>query len=151
MTNNTSLAWAAGFFEGEGSIDIKRRPNDNFLIRVVAVNTVSAYLRRLSSIFGGNLYTRKDIDKRARTQKRQKWSWEIGANKAYEFLKAILPYMTSEGKIEEARMAMDFQERLIGVPLTSEVLQERERLWGEIREIKHRDDVPTEELISESK
>lgn len=147
MTNNTDLAWAAGFFEGEGSVDIKKRPDNNYLIRVSASNCVSAYLRRLSLMFGGKVYPRKDVDMRAKTQKRHKWTWEIGADMAYRFLGAIFPYMSSSGKIEEAKLAMEFQEHLIGVPITLEVTRKREELWGKIREIKHREDVPTKELI----
>lgn len=148
MTNtNTDLAWAAGFFEGEGSVDIKKRPDNNYLIRVSVSNCVSAYLHRLISMFGGKAYTRRDIDTRAKTQKRHKWAWEIGADKAYRFLEAILPFMTSRGKIEEVKLAIEFQKHLIGVPITLEVMRKREELWGKIREIRHADDAPIQELI----
>jgi len=144
----THLAWAAGFFEGEGSVDIKRRPNNNFLIRTSATNCVSAYLYRLSFLFGGNVYPKNSIDKRAKSQKRHRWCWEIGANKAYLFLEAILPYMTEAGKIEEVKLAMKFQEELIGVDLTPDVLEKREELWSKIRELRHEDDVPVKELMN---
>ena len=102
----SSLAWAAGFIDGEGCIHIERRerrrsPQHNLTLAVG--NTCLAPLERLERLFGGSV--RKHL---TRPEYSQSWDWVISFSKAETALLSMLPFLVV--KKERARLALDFMD-----------------------------------------
>jgi hypothetical protein len=106
--NETDLAWAAGFIDGEGTIYIspENLPKHPMGLRLLASQTVEAPLHKLQSMFGGNVYLRHDTRKEAY---RPLWTWQLGGALAKQALKAMLPYLTV--KHRQAAIALNFPIR----------------------------------------
>lgn len=104
---DTDLAWAAGFFDGEGCIGIrhKKRPANKaawFVLEVCIVNTNEAALRRIKSIFFGTVHKRKKVEGR-----QQIFSWQSTSKAAERFLQAIEQYSLVKNK--RIRLALEFR------------------------------------------
>jgi hypothetical protein len=86
------VAWAAGLFDGEGSISIilhrpAKKPPYHYL-NVSVTNTCVPALEAIRSIFGYGCVSRRNrIEGR-----RAVFTWATGAHAAEVFLRAILPY-----------------------------------------------------------
>ena len=103
-------AWAAGFFDGEGSINIVRQKKAKPLETVhhallVSVSQVDPRpLQYLQENFGGSIYTRKF--------KKAEWkiahNWAIRSQQAEDFLRTIRPYARVKG--EQIDIALAFRE-----------------------------------------
>jgi len=108
--NETDLAYIAGIVDGEGYIIIHRyhshraRKLRGFTIRVGVNNTNEWLIVYLQLNFGGTKYVTQHDPKW-----KPVWNWHIEANKAYEFLKLVLPYLHL--KKPQAELAIEFQER----------------------------------------
>ena len=105
----TDLAYAAGFFEGEGSISFYlTRPHKNkagnmipsFLGNVVIGNTDKFVLDWFHAMFGGNVNKRDPKFQKLGTK--DIWTWQLFGHKAKAWLKLVLPYFKLELKIEKA-------------------------------------------------
>ncbi len=70
----SDIAWAAGFFEGEGTV-VYGNKNLGAHIKVQATQCYLEPLERMQSIFGGNLYGPYEGKK---DNWSQHWKWEIG-------------------------------------------------------------------------
>ncbi len=108
----TDLAWAAGFFDGEGSIYIARtgfyRERTRVLYRLeVTVSQVDPRpLERLCRMFGGNIMVTGNPKHRA-------WAkWRVHNHRAVWVLRLLLPYLLN--KREEAELATTFGALLAG-------------------------------------
>jgi hypothetical protein len=101
-------AWAAGFFEGEGTVSIGRRwTDDTFRLQVSASGVDTAPLRRLQTLWGGSLNT---IKGRARhLTRREAWVWTLQSRMATRFLSDVGPYFVSDRQIARAKLALSFQ------------------------------------------
>ena len=103
------LIYLAGFFDGEGNIDIFHAvPNDNgrreqYGLSVKCGQKDVAALAPLLE-FGGSLYSRSGSFNPTPDSYKQ---WHIHGKKASSFLEAILPYLRL--KKDEAEIAIRFQ------------------------------------------
>ena len=108
-----NLAYAAGLFDGEGSIFIgKVKTNRNksgllFRLHIEMCNTNEPIVKWMQLYFGGSVYERYADTNTRRTL----WSWQLRGTKALEFLKIISPYLRV--KKPQAELAMEFQSRQI--------------------------------------
>lgn len=86
-----SLAWIAGFFDGEGCVGTLKPYQDSRarLVRVTIAQTVREPLDDLVPLFGGSVCTQKRGNERYKTL----YQWKISAKKAEVFLRAIQPYV----------------------------------------------------------
>ena len=100
--------WAAGFFDGEGSINIVRQKQQAtgkaYHALIVGVSQVDPRpLLYLQEMYGGNLRIRK-----SRQDKwRDAWIWTCRSQQAEDFLRSVLPYL--KVKDAEARIALEFR------------------------------------------
>lgn len=122
------LAYAAGFFDGEGCIVITKYKDGHrtqFQMRVQMTNTDELVLRWLQELFGGR------IRRRARNNPkwRQIFFWELSSCQAYDFLKKVQPYLRV--KAGQAKVALDFQKRM----RVRNALTEDERIFQEASHI----------------
>ncbi len=103
------IAYFAGVFDGEGCIIIHKSkskaksPNYSYVAEVNLANTNEWIVRQFHFSFGGGCYLRKKQGEHTR----QIWAWQIGANKAADFLEIILPYLRI--KKAQAEIALGFQ------------------------------------------
>lgn len=131
----TLLAYFAGFFDGEGCVNIgKSKPKNrsmHFQLRALASNTNPQTLKMLQKCFGGKIY-------KSPHRKRRKpcWQWVVASVKAEKFLKSILPYLVI--KKEEAILGLEFRKLKTNKrkPLLSEDLIKREEYKTRLSSMK---------------
>ena len=104
-------AYAAGFFDGEGWIRIKRdRRRDmvspRFFIVVGAANTKREPIDFLREKFGGSIRVRISKDKCWA----DRYDWQVTDELAVRFLRVVLPYLKI--KRPQAKLAIQFQDTL---------------------------------------
>ena len=88
---NTQLAWAAGLFEGEGSISLKKSTPGRSITLSVAMTDVDV-LQRFNSIFPGHL-TLKNKGANNPAHYKQMWEWRLHKiADCYAMLLSMLPY-----------------------------------------------------------
>jgi len=86
----TDVAWAAGFFEGEGSLTICF--SYEFHGQVSASQKAREPLDKLVKLFGGRVHLRK---------RDSCYIWQLASKKALPFLKKIYPYIVSPLRRQE--------------------------------------------------
>lgn len=104
ITQKEQIAWAAGFFDGEGCIGIYRiNQGQNFRLHISAGQKNNDLpLLRLQALFGGRI-------SRASEQAHATAYWNITSKAAGEVLQKMLPYLTV--KKEQAELGIAFQNR----------------------------------------
>lgn len=113
---NETLAYLAGFFDGEGHITIERTssqkqgvPGSSQMLRIGACNTDPRPVELLYRTLGGSLRvtTPKGIPKSGGEYATQ-YIWRLKSSEAKECLKALLPFLIV--KRERADLAIAFEE-----------------------------------------
>lgn len=99
------LAWAAGMFEGEGSVRISTRTTRNagaLLVDMVNVQpeVTAFFLERWGGI-------RKHV--KVPPPRRDYWRWQLSARQAAAFLVQITPYLRTPVYRERADLAIEYQ------------------------------------------
>jgi hypothetical protein len=98
-----SAEYAAGFFDGEGSVYAGIRKGKNPIVLVCIANTHHGILMRLKHQWGGSVCARKAVvDERHR----QQWQWVLAPRNAKAFLNDILPFLVI--KAEVAALALEY-------------------------------------------
>lgn len=112
-----TLAYFAGYFDGEGSIIFRDRKSGRRVMNHIAiVNSDKAPLIELQQMFGGNLAVvdRKITGGNLRNQPQNGfkvcYSWQLAGSGARQFLLSILPYLRHKDRIEKAKRALTFDE-----------------------------------------
>ena len=101
------LAWAAGLFEGEGTIRINKATKHNLgHLCVSVVNTDKQVVDWFHDRWPGYMKPATGL----RVDQRPAWVWVIAARRAAEFLRAIQPYIVTNRVREKAQFGIDFQE-----------------------------------------
>lgn len=97
----TDIAWAAGLFEGEGTIVVGRRPQ---YIRVAVGMTDRDVVERLAEILGGT--ARSWYPPRVKDSGRQRmWYWIATGQRAAHVLRLLMPFF-GERRMRRAIEAM---------------------------------------------
>ena len=130
--NDTTLSYAAGFFDGEGSIIISLQRQYHTLNAQVA-NTHIETLEWLKSTFGGQVY----LTKPTKPHHRICGIWRIRSRQAQAFLEAIVPHLKI--KKEQAQLGVSLeQSKPHGTTrITQEVFDWREAIRTQIRILNH--------------
>src|SRR5438132_4547552 len=144
--DETTLAYLAGFIDGEGSIAIGRNEQRTrkdgplkrrWYLRLSAHQLDPRPLRLLASFFEGSV---RRHGYRRLPANRDLFEWVVVSEKAYRAISAMRPYLIV--KAEQADVAIEFQELLQKrpeariVPLTLAEQQERETLARHVQELK---------------
>lgn len=123
---DTDLAWAAGFFDGEGYVTIGRRNHKGYIghyLRVGVNHVAPEPIVKLHELFGGKVeYTDKVVGNR-----KPRYRWILNTRAANEFLTTIKPYLIN--KIKEAELADTFQSSIN--PKNSKTLSEEVHVFRE--------------------
>lgn len=142
--DTTTLAYLAGFVDGEGSIAINTRTyRSGGELRTGGSLRLSVHqldprpIRLLAETFGGSV---RRHGYRKMAEKRDLFEWHISSEQAYAAIKAMRPWLIV--KDEQADLGMQFQEMLRSrdVPRTTRLSSEeqaaREAIHQELRRLK---------------
>lgn len=100
----TTLAYAGGLIDGEGTITLCRdRPNSNRVPSVSIASTSYELLLYIKDNFGGHISSKKT----SKQHYKESWSWCLRSNKAIIFLQGIAPYLQENKKIKRANFIID--------------------------------------------
>lgn len=131
-------SYVAGFFDGEGTIDIHRQSRYgislNHRLRASLSNSYLPILKTLQAEYGGNISKEhKDVEKDRKTV----YQWALTSTYAASFLKRIRPYLKE--KEPQAWLALEFlAQRSVsrGVQLIEEEVALREGFYWALRNAK---------------
>lgn len=107
MVTVEELAWAAGLFEGEGTITIGRRgSNDTYRLQVMVPNTDEQIIDFFHTRWGGW----KEPLYGERPRRRPGWTWIAAGPTGEQFLRGIAPHLRTERVREKLALGMRFRE-----------------------------------------
>jgi len=135
--NDTELAWIAGFFDGDGSVGIRKykRPHCRSPIYDLVVKITNSNIEVLKWIqnhFGGTIN---------HDHKSNCYKLRFGGRVGMRFLEAIFPYLKVKRKQAKLGIALQSRHTFQGGPgkfLPKEELEEREQLYQELRKLNKR-------------
>jgi hypothetical protein len=97
------LAYAAGLFDGEGSISLVRQKNNRSHSPQVAVaSTDHEVLDWLQKRFGGSIVTKQPY----KTNHSVSYDWRLTDRRALNFLQLIRPFLVIERKIRRVDLLL---------------------------------------------
>lgn len=104
-----TLSYIAGFFDGEGTINISPGRGSNYYTLSISVtNTDHEILFQLKEWLGGKVSNAKVRNARSKPVRR----WSVDSGQAEEILEALLPYLIV--KKRRAHLAIGFRELFKG-------------------------------------
>lgn len=137
------LAYAAGFFDGEGHICIsfatarkcRGHSYDRYMLSVSMSQNDPVALQWLAARFGGNvrqLKASRGYDKKIY----RRWDWSLACQNAMEFLLLLRPFLMVKG--EQADIAIEFQRTMDmrRKPTPPDMLDKRRELYERIRAVR---------------
>lgn len=98
MVSDTDLAYAAGFFDGEGCISITK----NGAVDVRITNTAKSVLVKLQQLFGGT------IGNRTQKVNKTQYAYCLYGETAIEFIRQIKPFLME--KLSQAETLLEYYE-----------------------------------------
>lgn len=111
LSGPLSIAYVAGLFDGEGSVEIRRAEHYRnpdvaplHTLRMAIGSTNREVITRLHEQFGGTVY--EDKSRVARGHKCY-WRWRLSATPTADLLEAMLPHLVI--KREQASLAVEYQ------------------------------------------
>ncbi len=132
LPNELTLAWIAGFFDGDGCVAVGTNGPSKLPYLSLSVLQISyddkcpITLEVFHKYLQGKLYQCTDT---------RKWMWSISGRQAAECLKKLLPYLV--GKRAQAELGIQLGELgQQGKALTYDQRSERVRLGAEIKRLK---------------
>jgi hypothetical protein len=147
MTEHEQLVWAAGFFDGEGSVGIAKQERlggkrrnwktaVSYVLGVAICQKDPRPLELVHQMFGGHFYPYQ-------VKGVTYWRWHTWGGIALRFMQAIRPYVVLKG--ERLDIGIEFQTKLtkwyaeygkIGYP--PEVDEQRESMFQRLRLLNKR-------------
>ena len=103
MTRIEILNYAAGLFDGEGSVTLTSQGNPTKRLAVTLFSTTPVLLEFMKENFGGNIYKIKSRGKNSKPIQQ----WQMTGKKAGYFLREIQPYLKEPSKSTRARLVVD--------------------------------------------
>lgn len=107
-----NLAYIAGFFDGEGSVNLMpliqttAKQQQMFSLRAQVMSTNKRSIERLKNDFGGDIKCNP-----IKGNRQESWTWRVTAKQAVSFLRLVLPYL--QIKKPQAQLAIKFQKHKI--------------------------------------
>jgi len=101
----TTKAYLAGLFDGEGTITLSRKTaNSQFRYPVLSISSTTLFLLELcKDTFGGHVSAQKVY----KSHYKQSWSWKISFNSAINAIEALLPYCREPDKCRRMKLILD--------------------------------------------
>lgn len=140
MSDELFLAWAAGFFDGEGCVLISEKCNGTVYQLFVSVTQQDpAALYLFKQRFGGNVTPDKTATKGYERKRGDVlcWRWKTTSITAHSFLAAIEPYVVC--KAEQVRIALTWPTPGVqyqGRKMPEEVRLGRRKIMHDLRRVR---------------
>jgi hypothetical protein len=134
--DKTDIAWAAGFFDGEGCIRINKTKNQ-YILQIFVRQVDPKPIYKFQGVFsvGAINYREKSVD--TNENARPIYTWSTAAGTAVQVLKLMYPYLIS--KNEQADLAIEFQSTVHytgGKRVTEEQNIYREQTFHKMKVLK---------------
>jgi hypothetical protein len=116
MKNELFHAWVAGFFDGEGCIQVTKSKNlqcrfgFSSQLYVTLTQQDPRPLTAVKERFGGTIALDKNPHSDDRKTRYQVWRWRLIGQQALEFLKLIRPYCLVKGEQIDAVSEFPFKD-----------------------------------------
>jgi hypothetical protein len=114
------LLYAAGLFDGEGSINLSRKVNELGVLRTSLASTSPSLTSFMADNFGGAVYEVK-----TRGPRQASTEWVLQGRKAVAFVVEIAPYLREVRKTARAKLVAEVLVPLLDQPRSAEVRQSR--------------------------
>ena len=105
---DSMIKWASGFIDGEGYLQYKQEPYKR--IRIEVCNTDFTPIKILHELFGGKIYDRKPRVSAIGTITKPQRTWVALNEECYEVCKSLLPFLTTEKRINTAKEIINHYE-----------------------------------------
>lgn len=133
MSHTHKIAWAAGFFDGEGFISIQERHHPKYIgfyLRIGINHVAPEPIYEMQKIFGGAIEKQNPAKVIGKRKPRHRWT--LGTAAAAEALKQLMPYLINKNKV--AALALDFQQTIgpRGTPVSEDIQYKRIELKQQI-------------------
>ena len=106
MSLTHEVAWAAGFFDGEGYITIQERNSKingisyrGYYLRIGINHVALEPLLEMQRLFGGTIRLQKEAS--VVGNRKQRSTWCLSCNHAKEVLIRLMPYLKNKNKVAE--------------------------------------------------
>jgi hypothetical protein len=123
-------AYAAGLFDGEGSVILNAGLYDALSLACTMHLTHEPTLRALAARYGGSVNSVKHLQPRE-AHWLPSWGWRVSGAEAEAFLRAVQPHLRIKG--EQAALALEFRTTKVDLrsltPLARAVEVERRRAF----------------------
>lgn len=107
MATDTDVAWAAGLFEGEGSIEVNREPLSRTGVRLHLNTTDLDVLEHFAEVVGCGRVREVTAPSIVKPHWKTCWAWQIArADECSRLLREWLPYLGSR-RSARAQEALD--------------------------------------------
>jgi len=154
MIPETDLAWAAGFFDGEGCVTVaadgkprRRLRRTSYRLHITVSNTKLAPLERFKTLFGGAVYQQRQNGEKAglavdSAGRKASYFWMIPGRAAQRVLASLLPYLCTRHEQAAAALAFPIVGRTGNVGLPSHIAAGQAAIYHELRRLNKRGPEP---------
>lgn len=111
MSRSHSIAWAAGFFDGEGYVNIQKRQTgvySGLYLRIGINHVATEPLLIMKKLFGGSI--QKQNPDTVMGNRKQRHRWVCNTDMAKKALIQLIPYLKNKNKVAE--LALQFQDTM---------------------------------------
>lgn len=108
MSDELRIAWAAGFFDGEGTVTIQRRKASNggaYIMQMAVFQKHPGPVFRFLEIAGCGSVHATGKNRATGAQ----WQWRASGRQAQAVLERLMPHLVA--KLDQAQIAVAFQGR----------------------------------------
>ena len=113
------LAWASGFFDGEGYVTIQERNSKvngkryrGYYLRVGLKHVAPEPVYELQKLFGGTIRIERRSNSKDGCKRKDIHVWQVSCQQASETLRQMMPYFINKNKVAE--LGIDFQNTFKG-------------------------------------
>lgn len=140
MSRTHEISWAAGFFDGEGFVNIQKRSHKKYTgyyLRIGINHVAPEPIAEVQRLFGGTIVKQKDD--MVIGNRKPRYRWVTSTSNAAEALKQMLPYMKNKNKV--TALALDFQKTIQPnkLKISDEIQEQREFFKSEIQRLNSLD------------
>lgn len=144
MSHTHNVAWAAGFFDGEGFVTIQKRKStvnnkvyESFYLRIGINHVAIEPLLEMQRLFGGNI--RQQTEHTVVGNRKRRHSWGVSCTKAKEVLIQMMPYFLNKNKVAELGIELQNTMGKTGERTTEELQLLRSMLKEKISTLNAKD------------
>ena len=141
MSKSHDIAWAAGFFDGDGYVTINRGFRQNkYICHILFVGSnhvAPEPLEALAKLFGGVVVLDQNSLKPSEFNRKPRYRWKITGDKAKEALICMMPYFRN--KQQAAEIGIELANTLNKGSVTPEVIATRDILWNALKHLNSLD------------